>query len=172
MLKPKLGVITAVTRPQHLMKLIASFKSVTPYFDIQWLRVDDFEKKLTIGECWNKAVSRLDNPDSWLYILDDDNEFHSDFGRLMHKAIGNDTQLYLLHQYWADGLPRYTWNPEQRWGRIDAGQMFFRVELARKVPFQNRNDGPDGYFAQDLLSAGFCGKVVDVPSWYNYNAGR
>jgi hypothetical protein len=79
-----------------------SFQYVNPYFDVSWFADYAYNKEKTIGASWNCAVQQIQDLDTWLCIMDDDNEFHPDFGRLMSETIKGDhqnTQLYLLRQF-------------------------------------------------------------------------
>lgn len=170
MLKYNLDIITAVTRTISDSTRLSVLLSLEPWFNYKWRRVGDCEKQLTIGAAWNRCVYQIDNPDTYMCLLDDDNEIHPDFGRILHTAISEDktdSQVYLCRQYNADGTKRHTWQPEMKWGRIDAAQIVCRAHIAFQVPFQDTNAGPDGLWAEDIVKAGFRWKQTEVPTWYN-----
>lgn len=166
--KPKMSVITAVSRPDNLEIILRNLVTLNPYFEWQWvcavdttaIQVNDILVRphyvLAVPESSlgapqkNKAIEVVPD-DHWVFYLDDDNLLHPDFPQVMRHYIDQypEKKGFIYNQVWADGRPRInpgqTKTVEYRW--IDTASFVIKRSIigdAKWVQYENErcNDWP------------------------------
>lgn len=138
--KPKLTVVTPVSRPENLSRLKENLSILKPYFKVSWCCVVDSTKAtrqqiavrpdiLTDARSddsgstqRNVALSLI--RDGWIYFLDDDNLIHPDFPRIASETIlaNPAKKCFVFAQAWWDDTHRLSAGPIKR-GKVDTASF-------------------------------------------------
>jgi hypothetical protein len=148
--RPRLTLITACARPQHLGQILGSVAPLRAAFDLRWyviydpkaamdprpvaLREHAWIEQVSSGRpdpggYWQKNVGldrvQESNRSGWVYLLDDDNLIHPAFADAMLAAMAAHPggQYFTFKQVWYDGTPFMEAHsaPHIKLGSIDTG---------------------------------------------------
>jgi hypothetical protein len=167
----KLHLLTAVTRPENLPAIEASFASAQAAgVEVVWHQQADPERQSVGGQSIKNTM--LDQiSDGWVYILDDDNICHPDLFRTLRRVADGfpGTAMIAVSQQFTNGHVRVAHAGMLRSSHVDAGQVIVRREAIGDWRIPEHYCG-DGDFIERL--AGMCaGRVVFVTkpaAYYNY----
>jgi hypothetical protein len=135
-MRPKLTIVTAVSRGENLPLIEKNLSIVKPLFDVSWCCVLDKAKvklhQITVtpnilaeadggddgSTPKNVAISLI--RDGWIYFLDDDNLIHPNFPLAAREAIlvNPSKKCFVFAQAWWDDTHRLDAGPI-RCGNID-----------------------------------------------------
>lgn len=143
----KLHVLTAVTRPENLPQLAASLDMANEWeIDICWHTRTDPDRRSVGGQSLKNAMLEDDDdPDGWVWILDDDNVAHpAFFARLLAcQTTHPDARLIAIAQQHRNGWVRQVERRMLRQTHVDAGQVVIRRDAIgeRRIPLHYCGDG-------------------------------
>lgn len=155
-----LNILTRCTRIENLKTIQKSISLITDYPITWWVifdthRLKDIEADLlhdlqndwtkilfwkgTEGDYGHDLLNKcLDQINSWVYVLDDDNILHPNFIKLINnKILHEKTRGYFFHQWIGrkdfTGLDERIARPENiQVGQIDMGQILVHADLIGK----------------------------------------
>lgn len=170
MVKEKITFITALIRPQNLIQLENSIRSVIgDALAWNWIVVVDgkfiqdpatipavnahllfrYLSQKSYGFLEKNEALNLLQEDSWVYFLDDDTELHPNFLNLFQKALQERRELkgMVFGQLLPDGSSRVTAVPglDQYLGKIDMCQYILKRSAIGQQRFLS-GFGADGEF--------------------------
>lgn len=149
-MKPKLNIITAVSRPENLYVLRAVIiQEMFPYFDVMWYCIYDSGKDLEFVDFNDKWIlqARGGTPhdcaggtqrnvaldmikEGWNYFLDDDNVFFSGYGKLMSETIAkNPSAMAIAVSQFRNSGSLIATSSYMKVNHLDIAQFFIKTEL-------------------------------------------
>ena len=198
----KIEIITRCTRPVFLNKVLVSIlANKIPEIELHWhIIIDTSVVKNIDTSCFtsteipttpyfwegkpgdmghsliNRVIDKLHGDDSWIYILDDDNEIHPDFFSAVYESYESEDIEGMIFSQYVGGkdftkLEIRDAKPENvKVQKIDMGQFLLHLSLigdARLIPNQYTADGVfiEEVYSKNPESFTFIDKVL-----CNYNS--
>jgi len=177
----KLRIVTRCTRPDHLPKVEKSLETCKE-IDFKWTIIidtsvlheidTDFLEKFSkhdlrfmkgvpgdMGHSFiNRIIDEIDN-ETWIYILDDDNQLHPELVKTINAelAISPQTEGFIFSQYVGKkdftGLEIREAKPENtKVQGIDMGQFFLKKSLIGSKRLEYGKYIADGIFIEELYN--------------------
>lgn len=143
----RLYVLTAVTRPENLPKLAASLDPATELgIAVCWRTRADPERQHEGGQALkNEMLDDDDDPEGWVYILDDDNIAHPQFFAQLLACLEAhpDARMIAIAQQHRSGWVRQVNRQMLRQTHVDAGQVVIRKDAIgdQRIPLDYCGDG-------------------------------
>jgi hypothetical protein len=140
--RPKLTIVTAVSRPENLSWLKDNLSILKPHFKVCWCCVVD-STKATLQQIAVKPdilkTAKSEVPDAgatqrnvalslirngWIYFLDNDNLIHPNFPRVASETISANPakKCFVFAQAWWDNTHRLSAGPIKP-GKVDTGSF-------------------------------------------------
>lgn len=182
----KIEIITRCTRPTLLNKVLVSIlANKIPEVDLHWHIIVDTSVVKTIdtgcltasgipvtsyfwegvpGDMGHSLINRVidklyaDGNDSWIYILDDDNEIHPDFFSSVYESYETEDVEGMIFSQYVGGkdftkLEIREAKPENvKVQKIDMGQFLLHLSLIGDVRFAPNQYIADGLFIEEIYS--------------------
>lgn len=169
--KTHLHLLTPVTRKENIREISRSIDQAARLvrgqsLEIHWHHVVGETDDPGGQRSKNRMLDRIDNPEAWVLVLDDDTLMHR---RLLHWFMRSkdEAPAVIVSQERADGEILHAAPGNVRPGMIDIGQAILRRDLIGKRRIPERYDG-DGEFLVRVLDSGKVGVYVDrVLSYHN-----
>ena len=183
-----LHIVTAYTRtPEYLKRIGVSMSSLT--IEYKWFIVTTKDRVSSIPSDINATVlampasmpmhsgpnfyyDTIPDEGQWVYILDDDNLIHKNFGSVQKYMSDTECDMLVVGQADQDFI-RYVCGIQGiAIQKIDNGQFFVRRSAVGKLRYWVPEYRADGYFATEMriLTMERKRKIVILPvvaSYYN-----
>lgn len=140
----RLHVVTALTRPENVSTIAASFDtSLGTYgIDLCWHVREDPDHTAVGGQAIKNAILDFIH-DGWVYICDDDNMIHPALFAALNDVITEDIDMVALAQQHRSSWIRQVDRSMLRETHVDAGQVVIRRSAigAHRIPEHYCGDG-------------------------------
>jgi hypothetical protein len=143
----RLHVLTAVTRPENLPALAQSLEGAAELdIEVCWHTRADPERQAVGGQALKNAMLEDDDdPEGWVWILDDDNVCHPMFFPSLRATLAAHplARLIAIAQQHQGRYVRQVNRGMLRQTHVDAGQVVIRKDAIgdRRIPLHYCGDG-------------------------------
>jgi hypothetical protein len=153
--KPKLHILTAISRPALLPDVVASVIAATrvaPEIPIIWHGRFDIARDDLGGHALKNAML-AQITDGWVWVLDDDNLMHIDFLRVIHATTTRHpmARMIVCESRFEGKQVRRMPGVLLREGHLDIAQVVIRREAIGTTRMPERPRG-DGAFIEEIAS--------------------
>ena len=169
-----LHVLTAVTRPENLPMLAASLgAAVESGVEVCWHTRTDPERRYVGGQALkNEMLDDDDDPEGWVWILDDDNIAHPGlFAALVACLEAHpDARMIAVAQQHHNGWVRQVERGMLMQTHVDAGQVLIRKDAIgdRRIPLHYCGDGEWIEMIADQLEPAQIAYIREPLTYYNW----
>lgn len=120
--------------------------------------------------CRNTALDEIQDDDTWIYFLDDDNTIHHGFQYAFQHALDQnpDAVWFIFNQLRKDGTIYLFATDRPRVNYVDTGQCVLKRWIIRDLRFDLNKYEADGIFYQTLAKEFKPIAIHESVTYYNF----